>query len=98
LKTSPSQTELASLLNIESASLIKMLDALETAGLVRRVPHTTDRRTKIIKITKAGQDVMHDISSIAKDVRKIILEGVSKEEIEVCRRVFSMIGQNLEKL
>jgi MarR family transcriptional regulator for hemolysin len=98
LKTSPSQTELASLLNIESASLIKMLDALETAGLVRRVPHTTDRRTKIIKITKAGQDVMHDISSIAKDVRKIILEGVSKEEIEVCMRVFSMIGQNLEKL
>ncbi|HEX4198936.1 MAG TPA: MarR family transcriptional regulator [Caulobacteraceae bacterium] len=98
LKAAPSQTELASLLNIESASLIKMLDALEKAGLVRRVPHQTDRRTKTIEITKAGRKVMDNISSIAKDVRKILLDGVTTEEIETCMKVFSVIAANLEKL
>jgi MarR family transcriptional regulator, transcriptional regulator for hemolysin len=98
LKEPPSQTELASLLNIESASLIKMLDAMEKADLLRRVPHKTDRRTKIIEITKGGRKVMDSISAIAKDVRKVLLDGVPPEDMEVCMRVFSVIGTNLEKV
>jgi MarR family transcriptional regulator for hemolysin len=98
LKEPPSQTELASLLNIESASLIKMLDAMEKADLLRRVPHKTDRRTKTIEITKAGLKVMGNISAIAKDVRKILLEGVAAEDMEVSMKVFDIITANLEKL
>jgi len=98
LPNSPSQRELAELLNIDPASLIKQLDSLEVAGLVRRIPHETDRRTKIVEITKAGRSVMERISAIARDVRREILEGVTDEEIEMTMRLFRKMGKNLENI
>jgi len=98
LPSSPSQRELAELLNIEPASLIKQLDALALAGLVRRIPHETDRRTKMVEITNAGRKVMERISATARDVRREILEGVSEQEVEVTMSLFRKMGKNLENL
>jgi len=98
LPAPPSQIDLASLLNIDPASLIKMLDALETRGLIRRTPHGTDRRTKTIEITPEGTELMDRISAIAKEVRRELLVGVTPEELLTCMKVFDAIRENLVTL
>ena len=45
------QTDLAGALGIEGASLVRLLDALERGGLLRRHPDPEDRRSKILQLT-----------------------------------------------
>lgn len=47
--------ELADLLGVRSPSATALVDRLETAGLVRRVPHGTDRRRVRVEPTDGGR-------------------------------------------
>ena len=46
------QTELAAQLEIEPPTLVRILDRMEKAGLIRRLPSPKDRRKKIIRALK----------------------------------------------
>ena len=45
---------LAELLQCDASTATAMIDRLEKRGLVRRVPHPTDRRAKVIQLTPEG--------------------------------------------
>ncbi|MFD8607582.1 MarR family winged helix-turn-helix transcriptional regulator [Streptomyces sp. NPDC059631] len=45
---------LADLLRCDASTATSMIDRLEKRGLVRRVPHPTDRRAKLIQLTPEG--------------------------------------------
>ena len=42
-------------LQVHPTSVTNAVDRLEKAGLVRRVPHPTDRRTTLVEITDTGR-------------------------------------------
>lgn len=50
-----SMGELASALGIEPANTTGLVDDLESRELVRRQPHPTDRRAKIVEATRKGK-------------------------------------------
>lgn len=43
-------------LQLHPTSVTNIVDRLETDGLVRRIPHPTDRRTTLAEITEAGRE------------------------------------------
>ncbi|WP_225882057.1 MarR family winged helix-turn-helix transcriptional regulator [Streptomyces aureocirculatus] len=45
---------LAELLQCDASTATSMIDRLEKRGLVRRVPHPTDRRAKVVQLTPEG--------------------------------------------
>lgn len=45
---------LADRLQCDASTATSMIDRLEKRGLVRRVPHPTDRRVKVIQLTSEG--------------------------------------------
>lgn len=47
--------ELADALNIDRPNATTLVDGLEADGLVRRRPHPTDRRAKLVEATAKGQ-------------------------------------------
>src|SRR5882724_3011841 len=47
-------SELSEELGVTARNVTALVDALETEGLVRRVPHATDRRATVIELTKTG--------------------------------------------
>ncbi|GAB2661493.1 MarR family transcriptional regulator [Prescottella soli] len=44
-------------LQVHPTSVTNAVDRLETAGLVRRVPHPTDRRATLVEITAEGREL-----------------------------------------
>ncbi|MGB3772359.1 MAG: MarR family transcriptional regulator [Rhodococcus sp. (in: high G+C Gram-positive bacteria)] len=44
-------------LQVHPTSVTNAVDRLEKAGLVRRVPHPTDRRTTLVEITSTGREL-----------------------------------------
>ena len=47
-------TELASLHSCEASNITGLVDKLEARGLIERIPSPTDRRVKMIAVTRAG--------------------------------------------
>lgn len=50
-----SMSELAESLGIDRPNATTLVDSLEDQGLVRRRPHPTDRRAKIVEATRKGK-------------------------------------------
>jgi DNA-binding MarR family transcriptional regulator len=60
-----SQAEVAQTLGIERARLVRLLDRLEKRGLIQRLPSRIDRRSHVLKLTPAGQQVLRRAKALA---------------------------------
>src|SRR5262245_44122405 len=49
------QKELADLVGLDKTTMVVTIDELEEAGLAIRHPSKTDRRARVISVTKAGE-------------------------------------------
>src|SRR3954453_4360562 len=90
------QKELAKSLDIEGSSLVRLLDALENAGLVERFDNETDRRSKVVRLTERGLDVLDGVNGVASAIRRRLLLGVLDDEVESALRTFDRIEQSFE--
>ncbi|MCY1397101.1 Transcriptional regulator SlyA [compost metagenome] len=93
----PTQRELAQSVGVEGPTLARLLDGLESQGLVRRLAVAEDRRAKHIALTPKADVLIADIENIAANVRNDVLSGISEEEVALCQRILSRILANLEK-
>lgn len=64
------QVELACLLGIEGPTLVRLLDQMEAAGLIRRTPSEADRRRKIIRLGLNAETVMMAVNRIIDELRQ----------------------------
>ncbi len=71
------QSELADILEVERATLGRLLDRLEAKGWVRREADAKDRRAKRVYLTAQVEEPMRTMRSIAAGVRGDALSGLS---------------------
>jgi DNA-binding MarR family transcriptional regulator len=76
------QSDLADLLQIEKATLGRLLDRLEAKGWVRREADATDRRAKRVFLTEEVVPPLKAMRAAAADVRRAALAGLSADEQE----------------
>ncbi|MEA9979617.1 MarR family transcriptional regulator, partial [Pseudomonas sp. RTS4] len=93
----PTQRELAQSVGVEGPTLARLLDSLETQGLVRRQAVVEDRRAKKILLSDTARPLIEKIETIATALRKELFEGVDEEELRICMQVHAKILSNLEK-
>jgi MarR family transcriptional regulator, transcriptional regulator for hemolysin len=91
------QKDLAASLVLDGSSVVRLLDALEAAGLIERREESTDRRTKIITVTNRGLSIIDQVEAVSRDVRNATLVGLSQDEIEIATRVLDLVCRNLAK-
>lgn len=59
-----SMREIAAVLDIDPANATPVVDDLESLGLVRRRPHPTDRRAKLVEATREGKQAARKAEEI----------------------------------
>ncbi len=93
----PTQRELAQSVGVEGPTLARLLDSLETQGLVQRQAVLEDRRAKKIVLCEPALPLIEQIETIANALRAELFVGVDEEEMRTCMRVHRQILDNLEK-
>ena len=83
-----SMGELAALLGIDRPNATVLVDELEAQGLVRRRPHPTDRRAKLVEATAKGQKLAKRANEIL-DRPPEVLSALGAEDLEALRRVLT---------
>jgi MarR family transcriptional regulator for hemolysin len=93
----PTQRELAQSVGVEGPTLARLLDSLESQGLVQRHAVVEDRRAKKIVLCDTARPLIQKIEAIATALRVELFEGVDEEDLRVCMRVHRHILGNLER-
>jgi len=63
--------------------MVVTLDELEAAGLAERKPSKTDRRARVIAVTKAGERKVRQGEEIAEGIRSSVLDVLPPADREV---------------
>ncbi len=94
----PTQRQLAQSVGVEGPTLARLLDSLETQGLVRRQEVANDRRAKNVMLCEQAYPLIDKIRAIADHLRSQLLAGIASADLEHCQRVHKQILANLEAL
>ena len=77
-------------LMVHPTSVTNTIDRLERDGLVDRIPHPTDGRTTLARLTPAGRRLMHRATATVEATGfglDALAEGEQRELFEVIRRL-----------
>ncbi|WP_175998392.1 MarR family winged helix-turn-helix transcriptional regulator [Burkholderia stabilis] len=86
--------ELSKLLGVDTGLMTRLLDKLESKGLVERSRSVSDRRVVNLALTETGQAVAAQIPEIAPKVLNARLRKFTKSEFdELCRLLRKFIGE-----
>jgi DNA-binding MarR family transcriptional regulator len=88
-------TDLARWAQVNPGAMTRLLDKLETRGLLRRIADPGDRRALHIVLTDAGQAIWSDIQHCGERVRARALQGLDDGEREQLFRLLNQVLQNL---
>jgi MarR family transcriptional regulator for hemolysin len=83
------QVTLADHIGIEGPSLVRLLDQLCAAGLMRREEDPDDRRAKTVALTDEGRAVTAKIEEELVALRAQALKHVSRSDLEAALRVLN---------
>jgi MarR family transcriptional regulator for hemolysin len=92
------QKELAEELEIETPTLVRVLDGMARQDLIVRTEDATDRRAKRIDMTPAGRLAFERMHVLATDLRGQIATDISEEDIDTALSVVRRLMRNLQHL
>lgn len=78
---------------LTSGSITVAVDRLEDKGLVERRAHGTDRRAKIVHLTKEGKKLItRAYADHAADLEQLVSASLTKKERDMLIRLLKQIG------
>ena len=86
-----SMGELAAALGIDPPNATVLVDDLESLGLVRRRPHPTDRRAKVVEATRKGKDMARRADAILATPPPA-LSALGADDLETLRRILTAVA------
>jgi DNA-binding MarR family transcriptional regulator len=90
------QIELAQAVGLDKTTMVVTVDALEAAGLARRVPSATDRRARIVTVTEAGERKMAEAEEIVDRTHAEVLAELPEGEREAFVAALNrLVGERL---
>jgi DNA-binding MarR family transcriptional regulator len=85
-----SMGDLAAVLGIDPPNATVLVDDLEGLGLVRRRPHPTDRRAKLVEATRKGKDLARRADAILATPPPA-LAALEPEDLEALGRILERV-------
>lgn len=90
------QQDLAEQLGKDKSFILRVVDSLEKAGMIRRIVDSNDRRRNILEVTYLGNQLVNRFYEIELKVTEVFFKGISEEEIEAYHYVIGKIRANFE--
>lgn len=88
--------ELEKALNVAQSTSAGIVSRLEKRGYIQHMADETDKRIKIVAITKSGLEAMHDIGETMKTLESQIISPLSEEERETFANLLMKIANGLD--
>jgi DNA-binding MarR family transcriptional regulator len=91
-------SDLAGTTSIEVSTLTRLVDGMETQGLVSRRRDGSDARVVTLHVTPAGRRMTRKILPIAERYEKVALDGFSEAEATTLKTALRRLFDNMDGL
>lgn len=88
--------DLARRLDISTASMTKLIDRLESSGHMIRLPHPTDRRSRVLALTQLAKDDFWRLFGERMRAMSAAVSGFDDGELAVATRVINALSHGLD--
>jgi DNA-binding MarR family transcriptional regulator len=95
-KDGVTHSEIAECICVEPPTVTKMLQRMETAGLIERRQDNQDARVSRVYLTPKGRELEIPVSRVWQDLETITVKGLSESEKLLLRRLLMQIRENLD--
>jgi DNA-binding MarR family transcriptional regulator len=89
-RTPMSMGEFAAAMGIDPPNATGIVDDLEAQGLVRRQPHPTDRRAKVVELTRKGKEKARRADAILA-TPPAGLRALETDDLEALQRILESV-------
>jgi DNA-binding MarR family transcriptional regulator len=89
-----SACELCKYMDYDRGAMSRMIDRLETKGLIRRVPLAHTRRTMALEVTDAGKAAFPKMQACLGKVLSRLLKGVTKAQVREVEKTLKRMLAN----
>jgi MarR family transcriptional regulator for hemolysin len=86
------QSDIARMVGLDKTTMVVTVDELEAAGLAERRPSQTDRRARVIAVTKAGERKVRETEALLDRVREDVLSVLTESERKVFLRALGRLA------
>lgn len=91
------QSALATELEIEGPTLVRLLDNLESLGWIERQAVEGDRRAKQIVLTQEGGRQADEVDLIARGFRSVLFRDIDAADMATAIKVIRHISENMDR-
>lgn len=90
-------TELADRTGLAATTLTGMVDRMEEAGLVRRIPDQSDRRKTLLTLTAKAWKLQQTYTAVSDRMTSIFYAGFTEGEIRKSEELLGRVHENLKR-
>lgn len=92
------QVELSRMMLVNRANITTLIDRMEKADLVKRVPVPNDRRYNTIQLTRHGDAMYTKIAGVYQEKITRIMEVLNKKEMKQLTDLLEKVRTNLDEV
>ncbi len=89
------QADLVTELDMQGASVVRVLDQLEAGKLLTRIADPSDRRTNRVQLTASGRALLGRIEERLATLRQELTEGIPDSALAIADAVLERIDQRM---
>lgn len=89
--------ELSRLTGLANTTLTSMLDRMEAAGLLRRLPDPGDRRKNLIALTGKAENLKESYDKVSAKMHEVYFKNFSTEEILAFEGYLRRVADNVKE-
>ena len=93
-----SQAELARLAQVEQPSMAQLLARMERDGLVERVPDPDDGRSRLVLLTAAARERMHETRTVMQAIGAEALSEFTADERAELARLVRRLADKMDRM
>jgi len=89
---------LSEAMNVQPATVTKMVQRLKSKEFVYTLQDRDDSRVSRVFLSEKGKAVESDVRNIFKELHQSIFEGLSQEKLDLLEEIFDVMKTNLNKM
>lgn len=91
------QEDIVKELQIDKSAVTRLLQNMESKGLIKRVPLASDKRFYLIEMSNKGNEKQSLVDQTFEQKDIDLVKGLSEEELLELRRMLNIIKHNLRE-
>ena len=83
--------------HLSKAHISKSIENLRVGGFIQIMEDENDRRILHINLTDKSNEVICKVNEIYTECKEIMERGISKEDLEILRKVIAQVNENINR-